>query len=85
MGHKSYAEFALHSTMAASPEVVMSFLLEMSEVVRPKADQVCSGSRFCFIWMRNRLCFSAGTVSNSSKCSYVWIGVWGNSGFQERE
>ncbi|KAF3666504.1 putative mitochondrial intermediate peptidase, mitochondrial [Capsicum annuum] len=39
MGYKSYAEFALHSTMAASPDVVMSFLLEMSKVVRPKADQ----------------------------------------------
>ncbi|VFQ77549.1 unnamed protein product [Cuscuta campestris] len=39
LGYKSYSAFALHSTMAASPEVVISFLLEMSKVVRPKADK----------------------------------------------
>ncbi|XP_052197196.1 mitochondrial intermediate peptidase, mitochondrial isoform X2 [Diospyros lotus] len=39
LGYKSYAEFAVHPNMAASPEVVMSFLLEMSEIVRPKADE----------------------------------------------
>lgn len=36
---KSYAEFATHPNMASSPDVVMSFLLEMSEVIRPKADE----------------------------------------------
>jgi len=40
MGCKSYAGFAAHPNMASSPDVVMSFLLEMSEVVRPKADEV---------------------------------------------
>lgn len=42
MGNKSYAEFSVHPNMASSPEVVMSFLLEMSEMVRPKADKVLS-------------------------------------------
>ncbi|KAI8564627.1 hypothetical protein RHMOL_Rhmol03G0195400 [Rhododendron molle] len=40
MGYKSYSEFAVHPNMASSPEVVMSFLLEMSEMVRPVADKV---------------------------------------------
>lgn len=40
IGHSSYAEFAVHSSMASSPNVVISFLLEMSEMVRPKADEV---------------------------------------------
>ncbi|KAL3524177.1 hypothetical protein ACH5RR_017011 [Cinchona calisaya] len=39
MGHNSYAEFAVQSSMASSPNVVLSFLLEMSEIVRPKADE----------------------------------------------
>ncbi|GAB2265363.1 Mitochondrial intermediate peptidase [Dionaea muscipula] len=39
IGYKSYAEFAILPNMASSPEVVESFLLEMSEVVRPKADE----------------------------------------------
>ncbi|OVA03024.1 Peptidase M3A/M3B [Macleaya cordata] len=39
MGHQTYAEFAVHPNLASSPEVVMSFLLEMSEIVRPKADE----------------------------------------------
>ncbi|XP_057952770.1 mitochondrial intermediate peptidase, mitochondrial isoform X2 [Malania oleifera] len=39
LGYKSYAEFAVHPNMASSPEIVMSFLLEMSEVARPKADE----------------------------------------------
>lgn len=43
MGNKSYAEFAVHPNMASSPEVVMSFLLEMSEMVRPNADKEFKG------------------------------------------
>ncbi|KAA8539812.1 hypothetical protein F0562_026504 [Nyssa sinensis] len=39
MGYKSYAEFAVHPNMASSQEVVMSFLLDMSKMVRPKADE----------------------------------------------
>ncbi|XP_058205215.1 mitochondrial intermediate peptidase, mitochondrial [Rhododendron vialii] len=43
MGYKSYSEFAVHPNMASSPEVVMSFLLEMSEMVRPAADKELKG------------------------------------------
>ncbi|KAF2311734.1 hypothetical protein GH714_026456 [Hevea brasiliensis] len=39
MGYKSYAEFVVKQNLASSPEVVMSFLCEMSEMIRPKADQ----------------------------------------------
>uniref|UniRef100_A0A1D1YPQ1 Mitochondrial intermediate peptidase n=1 Tax=Anthurium amnicola TaxID=1678845 RepID=A0A1D1YPQ1_9ARAE len=39
MGCKSYSELAIRTNMAASPEVVMSFLLELSEIVREKADE----------------------------------------------
>ncbi|KAK9293356.1 hypothetical protein L1049_021348 [Liquidambar formosana] len=39
MGYKSYAEFAVRPNMASSPQVVKSFLLEMSKIVRPKADE----------------------------------------------
>ncbi|KAK6132192.1 hypothetical protein DH2020_034075 [Rehmannia glutinosa] len=39
MGYKSYAEFALKENMASSPEVVLSFLRDMSEMVRPKAEE----------------------------------------------
>nr|GLL28111.1 probable mitochondrial intermediate peptidase, mitochondrial [Ipomoea trifida] len=39
LGYKSYSAFSLHSTMAASPEVVFSFLHEMSKLVRAKADK----------------------------------------------
>ena len=42
MGYKSYAEFAVRPNMASSPEVVMSFLFEMSKMIRPKADEVLS-------------------------------------------
>lgn len=37
MGYKSYAEYALHSNMASSPDVVLSFLNELSKTVQPKA------------------------------------------------
>lgn len=40
MGYKSYAEFALQPTMASSPEVVMEFLLELSNIVNTRADEV---------------------------------------------
>ncbi|KAL2541959.1 putative mitochondrial intermediate peptidase [Abeliophyllum distichum] len=39
MGYKSYTEFALNGNMASSPEVVNSFLLDMSKMVRPKAEE----------------------------------------------
>ncbi|XVE64095.1 hypothetical protein DITRI_Ditri07aG0073800 [Diplodiscus trichospermus] len=39
MGCKSYAEFVMKLNMASSPEVVVSFLLEMSNLVKPRADE----------------------------------------------
>ncbi|KAA3476005.1 putative mitochondrial intermediate peptidase, mitochondrial isoform X2 [Gossypium australe] len=39
MGCKSYAEFVMQLNMASSPEVVVSFLLEMSNMVKEKADE----------------------------------------------
>uniref|UniRef100_A0A6N2NGG8 Peptidase M3A/M3B catalytic domain-containing protein n=1 Tax=Salix viminalis TaxID=40686 RepID=A0A6N2NGG8_SALVM len=39
MGYRSYAEFVVKPNLASSPEVVMSFLHEMSKIVRPKADE----------------------------------------------
>ncbi|KAF9602838.1 hypothetical protein IFM89_031698 [Coptis chinensis] len=40
MGCNSFADFSMHHrTLASSPEVVMSSLLELSNIVRPKADQ----------------------------------------------
>ncbi|URD98920.1 Peptidase family M3, partial [Musa troglodytarum] len=39
MGCKSYAEFAIRPNMAASPDVAMCFLLNLSKSVRCKADE----------------------------------------------
>ncbi|KAI3869797.1 hypothetical protein MKW98_030978 [Papaver atlanticum] len=39
LDHKTYAEFAVHQNLSSSPEVVKSFLVEMAELVRPKADK----------------------------------------------
>ncbi|KAJ0971041.1 hypothetical protein J5N97_019000 [Dioscorea zingiberensis] len=39
MGCKSYAEFAICSNMAASPDTVSSFLRNLSRIVRHKADE----------------------------------------------
>ncbi|XP_061372981.1 mitochondrial intermediate peptidase, mitochondrial isoform X2 [Gastrolobium bilobum] len=39
MGCRSYADFAVKPNMASSPKVVMSFLLEMSKMVRAKAKE----------------------------------------------
>ncbi|GFP88278.1 probable mitochondrial intermediate peptidase mitochondrial [Phtheirospermum japonicum] len=39
MGFKSYAELTLKENMASSPEVVLSFLHDMSKMVRPKAEE----------------------------------------------
>ncbi|XP_058092277.1 mitochondrial intermediate peptidase, mitochondrial-like isoform X1 [Magnolia sinica] len=39
MGYKSYAQFAVHPNIASSPEVVMPFLLDLSKIVRHKADK----------------------------------------------
>ncbi|KAB1208180.1 putative mitochondrial intermediate peptidase, mitochondrial [Morella rubra] len=39
MGSRSYAEFAVKPNMASSPAVVMSFLNEISKMIRPRADE----------------------------------------------
>ncbi|XP_078440153.1 zincin-like metalloproteases family protein isoform X2 [Wolffia australiana] len=39
MGCKSYTEFATQANMASSPEIVHSFLVELSQIVRKKADE----------------------------------------------
>ncbi|RZC69101.1 hypothetical protein C5167_035489 [Papaver somniferum] len=45
LDHKTYAEFAVHQNLSSSPEVVKSFLVEMAELVRPKADKEFSKIR----------------------------------------
>ncbi|KAL4574877.1 hypothetical protein LXL04_021717 [Taraxacum kok-saghyz] len=37
MGYKSYAHYALNSNMASSPDVVSSFLVDLSKTIHPKA------------------------------------------------
>ncbi|KAK3220971.1 hypothetical protein Dsin_014941 [Dipteronia sinensis] len=39
MGCRSYSDFMVKPNMASSPDVVMSFLLEMSKMIKPKADE----------------------------------------------
>ncbi|KAH6755680.1 Zincin-like metalloproteases family protein [Perilla frutescens var. hirtella] len=39
LGYKTYSEFALKGNMASSPEIVLSFLHDMSKMVRPKAEE----------------------------------------------
>lgn len=40
LGYRSFAEFAVTPNLASSPAVVMSFLQELSKVVRSSADEV---------------------------------------------
>lgn len=40
MEYKSYVDYALHSNMASSTDVVSSFLVELSNTVHPKAVEV---------------------------------------------
>lgn len=50
MGYRSYAEFNVKPNMASSPEVVMSFLLEMRKMVKPSADEViCPLENICSV------------------------------------
>lgn len=49
LGYKSYSEFALNGNMASSPEVVLSFLHEMSKMVRPMAEEVWRYSSSAYI------------------------------------
>ena len=43
MGCRSYVELAIHHNMVASVDVVMSFLNDLSDTVRHKADEVFKG------------------------------------------
>ena len=40
VGYKSYAEYCMQLNLSSSPNAVFNFLLEMSEMVRPMADEV---------------------------------------------
>lgn len=40
MGYKSFTELVAQQNMAASPEVVMSFLQNLSQAVKDKAEKV---------------------------------------------
>lgn len=40
MGYRSYAELVVQPNMASSPDVVTSFLFDMSKTVKPRADEV---------------------------------------------
>lgn len=40
IGYKSYAEYCMQLNLSSSPDVVYSFLLKMSKLVRPMADEV---------------------------------------------
>lgn len=61
LGYKSYAEFAVTPNMASSPAVVVSFLQELSNLVRPSADEVlqflfqdvaiCKAWKSCFCFV----------------------------------
>ncbi|XP_042389883.1 mitochondrial intermediate peptidase, mitochondrial-like [Zingiber officinale] len=47
MEYKSYADFAIRPNMAGSPDVAMSFLLDLSKHVRCKADEEFNVIREC--------------------------------------
>lgn len=40
MGYKTYTDFAINSNMAKTPQVVSSFLRELSKTVKHKTDKV---------------------------------------------
>lgn len=40
LGYRSFAEFNVAPTIAANPDVVKSFLLEFSEKIKGRADEV---------------------------------------------
>ena len=51
MGCKSYAEFAIRPNMAASADVVMAFLNDLSNSVRHKADEVFKRVNLMLAWI----------------------------------
>lgn len=65
MGYRSYAEFNVKPNMSSSPEVVMSFLREMSKMVRPSADEVLCPLEDIFI-----------VFERISTLSFGWRLIW---------
>ncbi|CAH9139735.1 unnamed protein product [Cuscuta epithymum] len=70
LGYNSYSAFALHSSMAASPEVVFSFLLEMSKLVRAKADQEFRAIKE---FKRVKSCEKGGDLEPWDEGYYTWL------------
>lgn len=70
IGYKSYAEYVLQSNMASSPDVVLSFLLEMSKMVRPMADE-----EFKAIWnfKREKHGQGCGDLEPWDEAYFTWL------------
>ena len=77
MGCKSYSEFSTRTNLAGSSDVVMSFLIELSKIVRKKADEVKMGNSsvpFVLIVFLSPVLFSSEGIHGHQKLqdTNVW-------------
>lgn len=87
VGYKSYAEYCMQLNLSSSPDVVHSFLLKMSKLVRPMADEVWFST---LLWHKISLSLSPYSCLKNPqslrlKCTYIFSGVQGNLEFQKKK